>query len=169
MHLYTHKALLSSCMDEPHDVRGDSGSGRAAVPNTVQQAVAASPQAKARMNDVAPCNDKMYFLKKRSTEVYSGDTPPSGLPLPSGRQHPLQGHHEMCCSKQCTRFLGCHYQSTKFLFLRRNFNKFKETRAHRPTCVHTYRTHTHTCFRVRAAHTHYPHPRMHRAQARSSG
>lgn len=22
MHLYTHKALLSTCMDEPHDVRG---------------------------------------------------------------------------------------------------------------------------------------------------
>lgn len=22
MHLYTHKALLSSCMDEPHDVWG---------------------------------------------------------------------------------------------------------------------------------------------------
>ena len=66
---------------------------------------------------------------------------------------PPQGHHEMCCSKQCTRFLGCHYQSTKFLFLRRNFNKFKETRAHRPTCVHMYRTHTHTCFRLRVAHT----------------
>lgn len=98
-----------------------------------------------------------------------GSTPPSGLPEGNDRQLTPQGHHERCCSKQYTRFLGCHYQSTKFLFLRRNFNKFKETRAHRPTCVHTYRTHTHTCFRLRAAHTPYPHPRMHRVQARSSG
>ena len=48
MHLYTHKALLSSCMDEPHDVRGGGGSGRAAVPNTVQQAVAVAPPSKSK-------------------------------------------------------------------------------------------------------------------------
>lgn len=54
----------------------------------------------------------------------------------------------------------------KILFLT---NLKKRECRHRPTCVHPYRTHTHTCFRLRAAHTHYPHPRMHRAHARSSG
>ena len=97
----------------------EGGGGRAAVPNTVLQAVAPPSKSKNEY-DVAVLNNKMNFKKKEVQKFTVEDTPPSGLPLPSGRLPP-QGHHEMCCSKQCTRFLGCHYQSTKFLFLRREF------------------------------------------------
>jgi len=53
MHLYTHKALLSSCMDEPHDVWG-GWLGVVVLLCQTPCCKPSHPQAKARMNDVAP-------------------------------------------------------------------------------------------------------------------
>lgn len=69
MHFYTHKALLSSCMDEPHDVRG------VVLLCQTPCCKPSRPQAKARMNDVAPSASvmiKCIYKKKKHRSLQWG-------------------------------------------------------------------------------------------------
>lgn len=138
MHLYTHKALLSSCMDEPHDVRGSwccakhrAASRRKAPPSKSKNELCGSVMIK--------CIKK----KKRSTEVYSGGTPPSGLPLPSGRQHPPARPSWNVLQQAMHALPRMPLPIYKILIFEENFNKLKNESTPTNMCAHVSYAYAH--------------------------